>query len=98
MSAPVAVSDRLVDEGRQLLCSPNPWWGTGSTDAAVRQFNARVDAGNLTKAWGVAKTNSWYKNRFGRASQTWPFSLLEYWRLTEQANLSDYEMIQTKAY
>jgi len=61
-------------------------------------FNERVDAGNLTKAWGAAKTNSWYKNRFGRASQTWPFSLLEYWRLTEQANLSDYEMIQTKAY
>lgn len=57
-------------------------------------FNERVDAGNLTKAWGVAKTTSWYKNRFGRASQTWPFSLLEYWRLTEKANISDYEMIQ----
>jgi 4-hydroxyacetophenone monooxygenase len=58
-------------------------------------FNERVDAGNLTKAWGVAKTTSWYKNRFGRASQTWPFSLLEYWRLTEKADLADYEMIQT---
>jgi 4-hydroxyacetophenone monooxygenase len=57
-------------------------------------FNDRVDAGNLTKAWGVAKTTSWYKNRFGRASQTWPFSLLEYWRLTEKANTADYEMIQ----
>jgi 4-hydroxyacetophenone monooxygenase len=57
-------------------------------------FNERVDAGNLTKAWGVAKTTSWYKNRFGRASQTWPFSLLEYWRLTEKADLADYEMIQ----
>jgi len=57
-------------------------------------FNERVDAANLTKAWGVAKTTSWYKNRFGRASQTWPFSLLEYWRITEKANLADYEMIQ----
>jgi 4-hydroxyacetophenone monooxygenase len=57
-------------------------------------FNERVDAGNLTKAWGIAKTTSWYKNRFGRASQTWPFSLLEYWRLTEKADLADYEMIQ----
>jgi 4-hydroxyacetophenone monooxygenase len=56
-------------------------------------FNERVDAGNLTRAWGVAKTTSWYKNRFGRASQTWPFSLLEYWRLTEKADLADYEMI-----
>lgn len=57
-------------------------------------FNQRVDAGNLTKAWGVAKTTSWYKNRFGRASQTWPFTLLEYWRLTEKVELSDYEMIR----
>lgn len=57
-------------------------------------YNARVDAGNLTKAWGAAKTTSWYKNRFGRASQTWPFTLLEYWRLTEHADLADYEMIQ----
>lgn len=56
-------------------------------------FNERVDAGNLTKAWGVAKTTSWYKNRFGRASQTWPFSLMEYRRLTEKADLADYEMI-----
>jgi 4-hydroxyacetophenone monooxygenase len=56
-------------------------------------FNNRIDAGNLTKAWGVAKTTSWYKNSFGRASQTWPFSLLEYWRLTETANLADYELL-----
>jgi 4-hydroxyacetophenone monooxygenase len=60
-------------------------------------FNERVDAGNLTKAWGVAETSSWYKNRFGRASQTWPFSLLEYWQLTEKVDLSDYELIQTEA-
>lgn len=60
-------------------------------------FNARVDAGNLTKAWGVAKTTSWYKNRFGRASQTWPFSLLEYWRLTEKADIADYELIQCQS-
>lgn len=61
-------------------------------------FNEWVDAGNLTKAWGVAKTTNWYKNRFGRASQTWPFSLLEYWRLTEKANLADYEMIQPQSH
>ena len=57
-------------------------------------FNERVDAGNLTKAWGVAKTTSWYKNQFGRASQDWPFSLLEYWRLTEKADLASSEIIR----
>jgi 4-hydroxyacetophenone monooxygenase len=60
--------------------------------APFDEFNERVDAGNLTKAWGVAKTTSWYRNKFGRASQTWPFSLLEYWRLTEHADLNDYEL------
>jgi 4-hydroxyacetophenone monooxygenase len=57
-------------------------------------FNRRVDEGNLTKAWGVAKVSSWYRNSFGRASQTWPFSLLEYWRLTERADLADYDLVQ----
>jgi 4-hydroxyacetophenone monooxygenase len=52
-------------------------------------FNERVDAGNLTKAWGVAKTTSWYRNKFGRASQTSP---LAYWRLTEYADLNDYDL------
>jgi 4-hydroxyacetophenone monooxygenase len=73
---------------------------SGSAAMDVRQapfdaYNERVDAGNLTKAWGVAKTTSWYRNKFGRASQTWPFSLLEYWRLTERADLADYTL--TKA-
>lgn len=53
-------------------------------------FNQRVDAENLTKAWGVATVSSWYKNASGRASQTWPFSLQEYWRITERANLGDF--------
>lgn len=71
--------------------------GMDVRQAPFDAFNDRVDAGNLTKAWGVAKTTSWYKNRFGRASQTWPFSLLEYWRLTEKADIADYEMIQYPA-
>ena len=55
-------------------------------------FNQRVDAENLTKAWGVATVNSWYRNSFGRASQTWPFTLLEYWRITERAQLDEYKL------
>lgn len=62
--------------------------------APFDDYNRRVDAENLTKAWGVAKVSSWYRNRFGRASQTWPFSLLEYWRLTERANLADYHLVK----
>lgn len=53
-------------------------------------FNHRVDAENLTKSWGVATVSSWYRNSFGRASQTWPFSLLEYWRITQTADMGDF--------
>lgn len=54
------------------------------------QFNKYVDAGNLKKAWGTDKTTSWYKNSYGRASQTWPFPLLEYWELTRSVRAEDY--------
>ena len=56
-------------------------------------FNEWVDAENLKKAWGVAGTSSWYKNSAGRASQTWPFPLLDYWKITERADLNDYEVV-----
>ncbi len=57
------------------------------------KYNEVVDAGNLMKAWGAAKTTSWYKNSAGRASQTWPFTLLEYWNLTASLNVDDYEYL-----
>lgn len=56
-------------------------------------YNRYVDQGNLTKAWGVARTTSWYKNSAGRASQTWPFGLLDYWKLTSEVRFEDYEKL-----
>jgi len=58
------------------------------------KFNQRVDAENLTKAWGVATVSSWYRNSSGRASQAWPFTLLEYWRITEKAQLDEFELTE----
>ena len=45
---------------RSIDCRPGPYV----------EYNAYIDRGNQTKAWGVAHTSSWYKNRHGRASQT----------------------------
>ena len=45
-------------------------------------YNAWIDRGNTTKAWAVSSVSSWYKNNAGRAAQTWPFGLLDYWNLT----------------
>lgn len=86
-SAECAVEYALSAIG-QLLANNHA--AMDAKDELFQEFNDRIDAGNLTKAWGVAKTTSWYKNSTGRAAQTWPFSLLEYWRITETANLNDY--------
>jgi 4-hydroxyacetophenone monooxygenase len=56
-------------------------------------YNQRVDAENLRMAWGVSGVSSWYKNARGRTAQNWPFSLLEYWQLTRQPDLDDFELL-----
>jgi 4-hydroxyacetophenone monooxygenase len=64
-----------------------------TTPAAHDAFNERVDAENVRMAWGVATVNSWYRNATGRTAQNWPFSLLEYWRLTRAPDLDAYELL-----
>ncbi len=57
------------------------------------EFNDAVDAENRRMAWGWSDVNSWYKNEHGRVAQNWPFTLLEYWQRTKQANPDDYEFL-----
>lgn len=59
---------------------------------AMEEFCARVDAGNKLRAWGVADVHTWYRNSHGRASQVWPFSLTEFYRLTREPDLSAYRL------
>jgi 4-hydroxyacetophenone monooxygenase len=63
------------------------------TPEAHDAYNARVDAENLKMAWGVSTVSTWYKNKTGRTAQNWPFSLLEYWQLTREPDLSQYELL-----
>lgn len=62
-------------------------------EAPFASYNAWVDAGNLKRAWGAARTTSWYKNSSGRASQTWPYGLLDYWNATAAFKPQDYEYL-----
>ncbi|TQM11546.1 flavin-containing monooxygenase [Pseudonocardia kunmingensis] len=55
---------------------------------AMDEFCAEVDRGNERRAWGVATVSTWYRNRYGRASQVWPFSLQEYYRRTREPDLA----------
>ena len=57
-------------------------------------YNKWIDAGNLKRSWGSPRGNGWYKNKKGRASQTWPFGMLDYWNLTGHFKPEDYEFIK----
>ena len=57
------------------------------------RFNERVDAGNQARAWGQSGVRSWYKNEYGRVSQNWPFTLLEYWQRTLRPDPDDFELV-----
>ena len=50
---------------------------------AFEAHNERIDQGNLQMAWGAPHVRSWYKNASGRVTQNWPFSLREFWELTQ---------------
>jgi len=58
------------------------------------RYNRMIDEGNAQMAWGVAKVNSWYKNEKGRVTQNWPFTLIEYWKSTREADPNDYEFLE----
>jgi 4-hydroxyacetophenone monooxygenase len=71
---------------------------TGHSALSIRrdvhdQFNERVDAGNQARAWGQSGVRSWYKNEYGRVSQNWPFTLLEYWQCTLRPDPDDFELV-----
>ena len=63
-------------------------------EAPFVDYNKWIDAGNLKRSWGEPHTRSWYKNKKGRASQTWPFGMLDYWNLTGKFTPDDYEFIK----
>jgi 4-hydroxyacetophenone monooxygenase len=56
-------------------------------------YNAEVDGQNLHMAWGAASVNTWYRNRAGRISQNWPFTLLDFWQRTRRPDLEHYEVV-----
>lgn len=60
---------------------------------ALDRHIAWVDAENYRMTWGQPYVNTWYKNRFNRVSQVWPFKTSEYWGVTERVESDDYEFL-----
>ena len=73
-----------------LLCE-----GAGALDVrrSARRVQRACRAENRRMAWGWSDVSSWYKNEHGRATQNWPFTLLEYWQRTVRPDPSDYELL-----
>jgi len=62
-------------------------------EEAYDAYNRRIDEASLGLAIGASSVNSWYKNRFGRNSQNWPLTTLEYWQGTRGPTLEDYDLL-----
>ena len=54
------------------------------------EYNDRVDALHANMVWAHAGVNSWYKNSDGRVTTNSPWRLVDYWKMTEEPDLSDY--------
>lgn len=73
-----------VESIHQVLCRGIK--GIEVKQEVLDAFVERVDAENQRRAWGRPQISNWYKNRFGRVSQVWPFSHREYWQLTHDVD------------
>jgi 4-hydroxyacetophenone monooxygenase len=59
-------------------------------------YNELIDEGNLNMAWGAPNVRSWYKNKSGRVTQNWPFTMREFWERTRSPDPEDFELTVSK--
>jgi 4-hydroxyacetophenone monooxygenase len=53
-------------------------------------YNERVDEAHARMIWTHPGMSNWYKNRRGRVFANSPWRLVDYWRMTAEANPGDY--------
>lgn len=54
------------------------------------EYNERVDAAHERMVWTHGGMSNWYKNRKGRVIANSPWRLVDYWKMTAQADLGEY--------
>jgi len=57
------------------------------------RYNQEIDRLLGQLSWSHPSVSTWYKNAKGRIVTNQPWSLLDYWRLTYEAKLSDYHLV-----
>lgn len=60
--------------------------------AVNEAYNEKVQEISRTLAWGHPNVESWYKNSDGRVINNSPFSLQQYWEVTHELDLADYQL------
>ena len=56
------------------------------------EYNARVDEAHGRMIWTLPNVTGYYRNSRGRIVVNNPFRILDVWRMTERADLDDYEI------
>jgi len=60
----------------------------------LRQFVQKVDAEHEKLIWTHPGLDTYYKNRHGRVTSVIPWRFVDYWKMTHDAQLSDYKLEQ----
>lgn len=55
------------------------------------RYIEKVDAEHAELVWTHPGMNNWYRNRHGRVFGPMPFRLVDYWKLTREPDLDDFE-------
>ena len=55
-------------------------------------YNARVDAEHADLVWTHPGMQNWYRNDSGRVFSPMPWRLVDYWRMTLQPDLAEFEL------
>lgn len=56
-------------------------------------YNGKVDQTLDTLVWGDSGCTSWYKTASGKIVNNSPWKFSDYWAMTREVDLADYEIV-----
>lgn len=59
-------------------------------DDVCKEYNHRVDEAHERMIWSHRGMDTWYRNAQGRVVTNSPWRVVDYWRMTHEANLDDF--------
>ncbi len=65
--------------------------------AAFERYNRELDERLAGMVWSVSPEGSWYRNARGRVTTNMPWTTAEYWALTREPRIDDFEQVPLQA-